>query len=118
MPEMRMTGVLDNGGVTYKCPACGEESFIPSDNFTSDFTLPQYIAKYPTKICEDCEMRQDAGKPGHCIECGIELDEHTRSDTMPNEGGDAQRCDCCFLKSWDKTIEWLKGDTNEGGDTH
>jgi hypothetical protein len=22
------------------------------------------------------------------------------------------------LKSWDETIEWLKGDTNEGSDTH
>jgi hypothetical protein len=87
---------------------CGAEEIIPANSFTPDYTPQQYLKDFPTEDCDACEMRKDAGKPGHCIECGIELNAHTRSDTMPNEGRDAQRCDCCHLKSWDLTVETLR----------
>lgn len=63
-----------------------------------------YMSAYYESYGRYCGMRKDAGKPGHCIECGIALDESTRSDTMPDEGRDAQRCDSCYLKSWDKVL--------------
>lgn len=90
--------------VWYRCGKCGTEDFIPANHFTTDYPAADYLRDYPAEDCLTCEQRTHAGEPGHCVDCGVELDSVMQTHGS-REGVDAQRCDGCLLKSWEQLVK-------------